>query len=110
MTVELLGLLRTEPTARRSVALRSLSNFVCCASLRSSGDNEWLELSPLGNEVTTGRTLLNDRRECALFRVPFCQPVTQEFLPGWFGHRVLVQDLLQYTDSGDVLILAARQS
>jgi hypothetical protein len=34
-TVELLGLARTDPTAFSSEAFRSLSNFVCCASLRS---------------------------------------------------------------------------
>lgn len=37
-TVELLGLARTEPTARRRDAFLSFNSLVCCASLRSSGD------------------------------------------------------------------------
>ena len=54
-TVELDGLARTEPTALRREALRSLSNLVCCASLRS--DEMSMEDTRGINEVGT---LLDD--------------------------------------------------
>lgn len=80
-TVELDGLARTEPTALRRDALRSLRSLVCCASLRSAGvslgtrKGDWI------------RTLLNDGCERVLLGIAFCETEAYLFLPGGLCHR-----------------------
>jgi hypothetical protein len=81
-TVELDGLARTEPTALRRDALRSLSSLVCCASLRST----WMSWEMAkGNGV---QTLLNDRCERVLLDIAFGETKAYLFLPGGLCHRV----------------------